>query len=90
MTAWRLSGRNPLTGLNLLQRLTAIEVFLRRAIVSQSPYGAKPSATRSAAQLSLFYFVLSQSPYGAKPSATEEETEGEWDAYRRVAIPLRG
>jgi len=66
-----LEGRNPLTGLNLVQPLVVCSGCRgSRRFGSQSPYGAKPRATRAELLAVVVRDGVSQSPYGAKPRAT--------------------
>jgi len=70
-------------------------VFLRRIPrfnleESQSPYGAKPRATKRDISWPQVELPKSQSPYGAKPRATPRSRDGEAPNGHRGRNPLTG
>ena len=83
-----LKGRNPLTGLNPLQREEAQGAGVHPHL-SQSPYGAQSLATYEAGR-PLHPYLSSQSPYGAQSLATPLRVPRVRGRRGSVAIPLRG
>ena len=81
-------SRNPLTGLNPLQREEAQGAGVHPHL-SQSPYGAQSLATYEAGR-PLHPYLSSQSPYGAQSLATPLRVPRVRGRRGSVAIPLRG